>query len=373
MTIPRQSEALTVSGQSREIIVPDEYRQPISAVTFVNVLLRHRTLIVLTTLIFGFWAGLNSVTSPKGYSAYAAFMPRGARGAGQLGGLAAQFGINLSGGDAMSSPQLYTDLMEMRTILLPVAQKTYRIRRADSVVEGNIEKIYNIKGRPAVREARAVLSLRGAVKSAVNAKTGVINLTVKTGNADLSYQIAKNVLDQLNVYNMTNRQAAAAAEREFVELQVGEKAAELRVAEDRLASFLESNRQYRTSPQLTLEYARLERDVARKNQVYGQLSAAFQTARIEEIRNLPVINVLEAPELPIGPDPRGGVRRTLTGMFLGFVLACLFSYVRDRFAHHRATGSDEVLEYAALKREAIGDLTHPWRPLTRAIGSRRRA
>jgi hypothetical protein len=70
---------------------------------------------------------------------------------------------------------------------------------------------------------------------------------------------------------------------------------------------------------------------------------------------------------------RGGVRKTAIGLLIGFVLGCLIAFARDRMARNREAQTDDFLEYAALKREAIGDLTHPWRPLTRAFGSRRRA
>jgi hypothetical protein len=42
-------------------------------------------------------------------------------------------------------------------------------------------------------------------------------------------------------------------------------------------------------------------------------------------------------------------------------------------ARNREAQTDEFLEYTELKREAIGDLTHPWRPISRAMRSRRGA
>jgi uncharacterized protein involved in exopolysaccharide biosynthesis len=377
VTIPRQSEALPVPANApREIILPDDMSREakdISAVSLINVLLRHRWFIIILALAFGFYAGFKSIRSPKSFTTSSSFMPKGARGQGQLGGLAAQLGINIGGGDAASSPQLYTDLLETRTLLWPVAQKTYRIRRPTGPVEGNLVQIFNIKGGENVQRVRVVNRLRGAVKATVLPKTGVIKMNVTTGNAALSYQISQHMLEQLNVYNLTTRQQAASAEREFAERQMDEKRAELRQAEQALESFLEGNRQYRTSPQLTLEYGRLDRQVAMRNQIYSSMLAAYEQARIEEVRNLPVITIIEAPEQAIGPNPRGGVRKTAIGLLIGLVLGCLIAFVRDRFARTRASGSDEFLEFAALKREAISDITHPWRPFTRAIGSRRRA
>jgi len=313
-----------------------------------------------------------SVTSPKGYTAEAMFMPKGARGQSQLGGIAAQFGLTVASGDPSQSPQMYTELLETKNVLWPVALKEYRITTDSGVLTGNLGKIYHIKkDRPQVMKVKTVESLQRAVKATVAPKTGVIDLTVTTGNPELSLQIAQNLLDQVNIFNLNNRQRQASAERAFTERQVGEKRAELRQAESDLANFLESNRMYRQSPQLQLEYNRLESEVMRRNQVYTSLISAYETARIEEVKDLPVINVIEPPEQPIVPNRRGGVKKTAIGMIVGLFVACLIAFARDRMARNRAAQTDDFIEYTELKREAIGDLTHPWRPISRAISSRR--
>ncbi len=361
-----------VSQHSEFSIRNDSRDAQISAVSIFNILLRYRVMIVLITLIAGFWAGLKSVTSPKGYTAEAVFMPKGARAQSQLSGLAAQFGVNLGGGDASNSPQMYTDLLEMNSILWPVALKEYRIRTDSGVITGNLVKIFRIKpDRAPVMKKKTVEGLQRAVKGTVAPKTGVINLSVTTGNPELSLQIAQNLLAQVNIFNLNKRQEQASAERAFAERQVGEKRAELRQAESDLENFMESNRMYRQSPQLTLEYNRLDRQVGMRNQIYTSLLSAYETARIEEVKDLPVINIIEPPELPIGPNRRGGVKKTAIGMIVGLFVACLIAFARDRMARNRAAQTDDFLEYSQLKREAIGDLTHPWRPISRAISSRR--
>ncbi|HEX5577950.1 MAG TPA: hypothetical protein VFX40_06200 [Gemmatimonadaceae bacterium] len=365
MTIPRQSD-LPVPVQRGEIIVPSgEVATPdISVVSVVNVLLRYRYLIAFLALGIGGYMGLRSFTSGRSYTSTAVFMPKGARGQSQLGGLAAQFGINL-GGDAQGS-QLYTDMLKTKALLWPVAQQTYTVTRDSGTVSGDLIRIFNIKDpRPAARRQKVITRLQMAVKPTLNNKTGVINVNVTTGNPELSLQIARNVLDQVNAYNLRTRQEQAAAERGFVERQLAEKRAELRAAESVLASFLERNKMFRASPQLTLEYERLDREVNMRQNIYSSLSAAFEQARIEELRDLPVITVIEAPELPLEPNARGGVRKTLLGLIIGLVLGCILAFVLDRMARNRALQTDDFIEFAALRREAMTDLIHPWRPVAR--------
>src|SRR5215218_6082238 len=120
LTIPRQNDPTPLPvPNSREIIITHDPLPPksdISAVSLFNILLRHRWLILILTLGFGFQAGLKSIRSAKSWTTEAQFMPKGARGQSQIGGLAAQLGISLGQGDGQSS-QLYADLLENRSVL----------------------------------------------------------------------------------------------------------------------------------------------------------------------------------------------------------------------------------------------------------------
>ncbi|HEX2721559.1 MAG TPA: hypothetical protein VHM24_01475, partial [Gemmatimonadaceae bacterium] len=64
---------------------------------------------------------------------------------------------------------------------------------------------------------------------------------------------------------------------------------------------------------------------------------------------------------------------TLIGILTGLVIGAMIAFLRDRMARNKASQSDDFLEFDALKREAIGDFTHPWRPITRVLGARRRS
>ncbi|MBA3341077.1 MAG: hypothetical protein H0T48_04510 [Gemmatimonadaceae bacterium] len=376
MTRPRVNEPLgvpptepTQSDARRSPLVPEE----ISVVGLLNVLLRYRVLIILLPLAFGFRAGLRSFTAPLSYTTVAQFMPKGGRGQSQISGIAAQFGIPVSGGEGSQSSQFYMDLLESRPLLSKVADERYTVQRDSTMFTGNLYQIFKVsEPRAAVRRVKVVERLQAAISATTSARTGVITVTVRSSRPELSQQIATNLLEQVNVANLARRQEQAAAERGFVERQMGEKRAELRMAESELGSFLERNRQWRTSPQLTLEQGRLQRAVDMRQSIYTNLLQAYETARIEEVRDLPLITIVEPPEAAVVPDVKGGVRKTLIGMITGLVLAIVLAFVLDRMARNRAAQTDDFREFAQLSREAMGDLTHPWRPVARVFRSRQR-
>lgn len=316
----------------------------------------------------GFYAGFKSINSPHFYTTEAQFMPQGARGQSQISGIAQQFGILLNTGDAGQSTAFYMDLVESRSLLSAVGNREYTKRTDSGVVRGNLIKVNGIKGKgPADTKARMINALKSQVSETAAPRTGVITLTVRAGRPEMALQIAQNVLDEVNTFNLNRKQAQAGAERSFVEKRLADAQQELRVAEENLQSFLTENREFRSSPGLQLEFDRLNRTVGMRQQLYNVLAQSYEQAKIEEVRDLPVITVVEPPEMPVGPNPRGGVRKTLIGIVIGMAIGMLIAFARHLVAAHRDAQSDDFAEFASLKQEAIAELRHPWRSLRRRL------
>ena len=72
-----------------------------------------------------------------------------------------------------------------------------------------------------------------------------------------------------------------------------------------------------TRPELNFQQERLQRQVQLQQQLYTTLSQSFEQAKIEEVRDTPVITVVEPPEAPVRPDPRGLVRNAFLTIILG--------------------------------------------------------
>jgi uncharacterized protein involved in exopolysaccharide biosynthesis len=365
---PRAAEPLIVPA-ALDPIRPEG--EEFSVISLLNTVLRHRWLILFIALIGAGWQAYRASQLPHVYSTEAQFMPKGGRGQSQIQGLAQQFGISVGGGDASQSSAFYVDLLKSRPLLLSVAEKQYRIRTPKGLRTGTLAELYGIHhNNPEVVRSRVAGRLKGQVNPNVSARTGVITVSVWAKYPELAVEIARNVLDEVNVFNLNNRQQQAGAERAFIEKRLADAQSQLSNAENNLQVFLTENRDFRSSPTLTLEFDRLNRAVASRQSLYNALATSYEQAKIEEVRDLPVITVLEPPELPIEPDPRGGKKKTLVGLFGGLLAGIVLAFVIDRVAVNKNVRSDEFAEFAALKRDAMADFTNPFRRVSRVISSR---
>jgi uncharacterized protein involved in exopolysaccharide biosynthesis len=359
------------TGRLREplppIVRPDD--EDISLLAAINVLLANRwKIIMLGVAVAAVLVGIGLIR-PRQYTARASFVPQ-SRAPQGVSGLAAQFGLSLPGQKGDESPAFYMELLESRGVLRAAALTEYSAARSRSGRNGpsNLVDAYEKPGKPLDLRIDATIKRLGKdVGSSLSNKSGVVTLTARSESAQLSQQIATRLLELLNRFNLDRRRSQAAEERRFTESRVAEVKGELRTAEDRLQYFLQANRNYTNSPSLRAQEERLTADITLLRQVYTTLSQAFEQAKIDEVRDTPVITVVEYPEAPVRPDSRGLLLRAIGGMVAGMVLGMLLATLRAVTQARSVQRSDEFAAYTALKRETLADLKRPWRPLARAF------
>lgn len=289
---------------------------------------RHRRAIAAGALAGMLLAAGKAFTNPRTYTATASLLPQsGSNNAGNLAGLAAQFGVTI-GSEPSHSPAFYADLLEAPELLGHVAEAKYPSGAGDSA---NLIAILGITdGTPAQQRERAIRELQRVIRVNTGRETGMVRLTVTAGSPLLANQIATRLLETLNDFNLRLRQEQARAEQTFARERLDEIEAELRMAEDRLRVFLRQNRVYRNSPDLMAEYERLERDVSMRRQIYMSMQQAYEQARIDAVRSTPVISVVERPSIPASPDSRRTVPFAVVGLLLGSMAGAAVALVRGR-------------------------------------------
>jgi uncharacterized protein involved in exopolysaccharide biosynthesis len=274
---------------------------------------------------------LLSVLKGPSFTSTASLLAQSRRTTPTLPAMAAQFGLTLAGGEANQSPQFYVDLVKSREIIRPVVMSSYDYTEEGKHTAGTLPKIYGFKdpnSEAAVQ--KAIERLRKNVSAAASAKTGVVTVSLKTPSPTLSRVVLQRMLDELNRFNLESRQSQASAERKFTEARLANAESDLRAAEQRLQDFLQENREFRSSPKLSFEEDRLARDINTRQQVYNTLAQLYEQARMDEVRDTPLITIVEKPDVPFKPDSRHAVRNAIFGMFFALLAAVLALFVTER-------------------------------------------
>jgi uncharacterized protein involved in exopolysaccharide biosynthesis len=331
--------------------------------------LRYRRLVFGLPILLALAAVIFTFTRPRQYTSMASFMPRASESSrlAGLGGIAAQIGVNIPAGDPGQSPDFYADLVLSQEVLGVLAERSYAFRGTDGRARsGTLITLLHAAGdTPEERREDAIRELTKRVGVSRNLRTGLIQVKVRMQWPELAKQVATGVVDLVNDFNLRQRQARGEAERQFAEDRLRTIAAELRDAEESLATFEARNRTYRGSPELSAEHDRLSRMVGMRQQVFTSFSQLYEQARIDAVRNTPLIMVIDQPRIPARPDSRRGALRVILAVLGGVVIALLIAFWKEFTSAARADSASDYTQFQTLRREAAADLRHPIRALFR--------
>lgn len=294
----------------------------LSLIGIANALLRWRRTIAAFAIVGAILGTAASLLSSRKYTASAIFAPQVANDqvSSGLALAASQFGIRVAGTGSGWPAAIYAELLESRGLLEPIALDTV-VLKEDGGRRVAVMDLLEIKGTtPAQRVERAIRKLRALVTPAEVKRLGAVQLTVTSRWPSVSLSLADKLVAGVSRFNTQTRQSQAGAERLFVQGRAQEAEAALRVAEDRMQSFLQRNRVV-ASPDLVFERERLQREITLRQQAYTSLLQSQEEARIREVRDTPVITILEKPVLPVIPESRHLVANAAMGGILGVFFA----------------------------------------------------
>lgn len=338
-------------------------RDGLGPVGLATLLLQRRRAIARTAAIAALLVATVLLVRPRQYASSASFTPQARRQPSALSGLAAQFGLAVPQQDGSQSPAFYVDLLLSREILGDVAMGRYALRTAGGTRDTLLADVLGAEGRTdEEKRERAIRLLKDRLGASANYKTGVVDVTVTLGEPHLATDVLKRLLDQLDAFNQRRRKSQATTERQFTERRLAEVKQELRDAEDRQQAFLQRNRDYRNSPELAFQHDRLAREVAMRQQLYTTLAQAFEQARIDEVRDTPVLSLVEEPEVPAFPNGRGLIRYTLVAIVLGALAAAVLLVLLE-LARPEPSVSEATEALREAWRATRTELRRPWRLL----------
>ncbi len=238
--------------------------------------------------------------------------------------LAALAGVRV--GDSAPS-EIYQNLVYSETVLSSVIYNKYRTEKYNQPVD----LVQYILGKDTLRydKRRNFLIIykamtEGIVKTNLERLTKILTVTVSMPESKLSADVANKIGESLDLYVRTKRKTYASEQRFYLEKRTAQLKDSLSFAEEKLKNFREQNRVIVQSPGLLLEQGRLMREVEILNAVYIELNKQLEIAKIDDIRETPIVNIREWAKEPVIKTGPARVKNFVILMFFSVLFSSLF-------------------------------------------------
>jgi tyrosine-protein kinase Etk/Wzc len=281
---------------------------------------QRKTILIVALGLAVVTAIVNFVVLDLTYKASASLLPETEKSKlgmmSQFSGLAQLAGVSVPGSDVA---RLYPIILSSETVLLPVIETKYKSAKySDSV---DLVRYFDLTKK--TREENldlALRELRGRMTTSFDAKTSSVVVTAEMEEPQLAADVLNGVIQQLDLFMRQKRITTASEQGKWISTRLSEVEKELRNAEDALKVFRERNRRVSDSPELLLMQERLLREIKVKSTVYEELKKQFELAKIEEIKNTTIVNVLDPARAPVKKEHPKRATNTAIAFVLGLVV-----------------------------------------------------
>ena len=298
--------------------------------------LRRWRWLILAPIAAAAVGALAAFAWPKTWTATTTFVPESALGTnttsllGALGGISSLLGDAGGGAAALSrlkegpSTEFFADVLTSQDLLTTTLRAQFVDPESPGQKRPLLELIDVNASTPERRFGNALRKMKRMVEVTISRRSAIISLKVTLSDPALSATVANFMLLQLNKFNLERRQRSSTEQRRFAEVRLTTAQQELDDAARARQNFLDSNRNYYESPRLLASFDALDRNVRIKEGVLVGLTKTFEESRVAEVRDTPLLTVVDAATPPDRPLQRpllwGGVAAGL-GLLLGLISA----------------------------------------------------
>ena len=252
----------------------------------------------------------------------------------QLSGLASLAGVKVG----ESAPtEIYQNLIFSESVLQKVVYSKYKTEKfSDSVDLIKYFEFDKSDYNTALEKRKAFLNLlktmqMNIISTDVDRMTRILNIKVTMPEAQLSSDVANNIVESLDLYIRTQRKSYATEQSFYIAKRAAQIKDSLNIAENALKNFREQNRMISQSPNLLLEQGRLMRNVEILQTVFIELTKQLEIAKIDEIKDAPVVNVKEYSKNPVIKAGPKRATSLITIMFFSILLSSIYFLFKDDF------------------------------------------
>jgi len=293
-------------------------------------------VIVLTTFISVFltFTYVQFIQTPQYVSWATVLLPENKMGnLGGLAGLASQFGVNVPTGASadLSSPSLFPELLRSRTFAEKILDKLFYTKEFGKELSLLAILTHGEEPPKAGKDTlvtQALSSLEEILEFDQDPSSTFSVIKVTASDPVFAKELAEVVLSELEALNRYFKSQTVNEKTTFINQRIASVEGDLEASEQALKIFNEKNRQI-SSPALQLEQERLARDVEIQKGIFLTLKQQLELAKIEEVQETSVVQILDTPQIALGPSNKDLKLSILLAGILGLGLGVMLGFVRS--------------------------------------------
>ena len=246
---------------------------------------------------------------------------------GELKSLALQYGVNVpgsSGQSNLSSPELFMSIGTSREVLKELIDTKFFVNGNEVTLKQHLSKN---KER---YDEEVFKNLRKRVGTSLDRRAGIINMSVSMNNPVLSMEVNRKLIDIINERFLDIKKLETSKKKLFIKDRIKALTIDLNNSEQKIKEFKELNRSISTSPELTLELNRLNRNNKVIEQVYILLKEQLETTKIEEIEKTQPLVIIDNPNIPYKKSAPSTLYNLIYMLLLSSFLSIYYFYNKER-------------------------------------------
>ena len=285
---------------------------------------KNRRTVFPIILAFFLTSVIYAVLTPNKYTSTASFLPSGA-GGGPFGfttGWLPSVLENTTSNEISSF--LFPEILKSRSVILKVAKEPFDSILVEKTGKKNLQEFKGWK-----RDNDIINGFTADSDVFYSFEKGIVKFKYTSKYPYLSYFIMKTWIDKLHWYLENKLETEARRNYEYLQGRQASAKKNLEEAEDSLATFIKTHRNYDSDPITNLEYKRLSVIVQTRRDIFTYISQQLESERLNMVKSLPTIKLLDPPDIPqIKSSPKRSLI-VIFALFLSIIISIIVLILKD--------------------------------------------
>lgn len=273
-------------------------------------------------------------------------------------GLAAQFGINISGKQS-NNQWVYPEIVRSKKLLRKLLDKEFK-NNAFLVSLPLIRILTHGEDKaPFSRDTLELIALENLDKMITiteNIRTNIFTISIDASDSKFAKSLLENLILELQNFQKEYNKNIKSETKKFIISRISSNEIDLKKSEELLKVFRDTNRRISNSPALLLEEERLMRDVAVLTSVYTTLRQQLEQTKIDEKKDSNLIVLVDNPEESLHPLKPNKKLILLISVLICFFIFLAIILIQEEYKNNMIFRDKIVSIYNLIMKKYITQL-----------------